>query len=92
MTYPDHDVLLAYHNLILAPMKHRGPFRFADFKVHSDARAFVRKHLSILKMVPHPELLLYFRVITGVKGMMTRIDAEVNVRQRAEAVCERRGI
>ena len=56
------------------------------------ARAFVRKHLSILKMVPPPELLLYFRVITGVKGMMTRIDAEVNVRQRAEAVCERRGI
>ena len=43
-------------------------------------------------MVPPPELLLYFRVITGVKGMMTRIDAEVNVRQRAEAVCERRGI
>ena len=70
-------------------MKHRGPFFFADFKVHS-VRAFVRKHLSILKMVPPPEL--YFRVITGVKGMMTRIDAEVNVRQRAEAVCERRGI
>ena len=26
MTYPDHDVLQAYHDLILAPMKHRGPF------------------------------------------------------------------
>ena len=92
MTYPAPDVLLAYHDLILAPMKHKGPFRFADFKVHSEARAFVRKNLSILKMVPPPELLLYFRVITGVKGMMTRINAEVNVRERAEEVCERRGI
>ncbi|MEE2786481.1 MAG: AarF/ABC1/UbiB kinase family protein [Myxococcota bacterium] len=92
MTYPSHDVLRAYHNLILAPMKHHGPFRFADFKVHSEARAFVRKHMSILKLVPPRELLLYLRVVAGMKGMMTRIDAEVHVREGAEEVCERRGI
>jgi len=92
MEYPDGDTLRDYHDIILQPMIYDGDFRFSEFELHAPMREFLVRHGSILKMVPPAELLLYFRVLAGLKGMMTRIDAAVNIRELAEECCARRGI
>ncbi len=92
MVWPEDEVLREYLQMILEPIATPGPFRFADFKVAARARAFFRRNLSFLKVVPPPELLLYFRVLGGLKGLMTRVDAAVDLRAIAEACVARRGI
>jgi hypothetical protein len=51
-----------------------------------DARVF-----EMLRLPPPPGLLLYLRVLAGIKGQMARMQANVNVRQIAEACCRRHG-
>lgn len=92
MVWPEDEVLREYLNMILEPIATRGPFRFQDFRVAQRVRAFFRRNIGFLKVVPPPELLLYFRVLGGIKGMMTRIDAAVDLRAIAEDCCRRRGI
>lgn len=92
MIWPEDDVLREYLGMILEPIATDAPFRFADFKVAARIRAFFRRNIGFLKLVPPPETLLYFRVLGGMKGMLTRIDAAVNLRAIAEDCCRRRGI
>lgn len=92
MVWPEEAVLREYLQMILEPIATPGPFRFADFKVAARVRAFFKRNLGFLKVVPPPELLLYFRVLGGLKGMLTRIDAAVDLRAIAEDCCRRRGI
>ncbi len=89
---PAGDVLLNYFDLILAPLREHGPFDFSDWQVHARTRQYVREHLEMIKLVPPPEMLLYFRVLLGVKGIMSRSGGQVNLRAMAEAACDRRGI
>ncbi len=92
MEMPDEEAMRTYHGLILEPLATHGKFRFSDFKIHSRVREFFKSHLSFLKLVPPANLLLYLRVIAGLKGMMTLVDAGVDFRTMAEACCERRGV
>jgi len=89
---PEPEVFAEYLDMILEPLAEYGTFRFADFKVHGRVRTFLRGHLSMIRFVPPAELLLYFRVLAGMKGMMTRTNAAVALRRMAQDVCERRGI
>jgi predicted unusual protein kinase regulating ubiquinone biosynthesis (AarF/ABC1/UbiB family) len=92
MTMPTHEVLQDYLDLILEPLREDAPFNYSTWKVHARARLYLRKHLVMVRLVPPSELLLYFRVLVGMKGIMSRVDAAVNLRAIAESACERRGI
>ncbi|MCA9545301.1 MAG: AarF/ABC1/UbiB kinase family protein [Myxococcales bacterium] len=92
MTMPDGQVLLDYLDLILAPLREDAEFDFGDWQVHAKTRQYVRQHLEMVKLVPPPEMLLYYRVLLGVKGIMARSGARLNLRHMAEAACVRRGI
>lgn len=92
MEWPDHETLRQYHRMILEPIAEDAPFRFSEFRVAGRVRTFFRQNLGFLRIVPPPELLLYLRVMAGMKGMMTRIDAAVNLRAIAEEACRRRGV
>jgi predicted unusual protein kinase regulating ubiquinone biosynthesis (AarF/ABC1/UbiB family) len=89
--YPDAEVLRTYHRIVLEPLMHDGPFDFAGWSVHGRLRTFMRDHLEMLRLPPPPGLLLYLRVLAGIKGQMARMQANVNVRQIAEACCRRHG-
>ncbi len=89
---PSHEVLRTYLHLILAPLVERAPFNYSRWSVHGRARAYVLKNPDMLRLVPPAELLLYFRVLAGMKGLMTRVDAEVDLRRMAEDACRRRGL
>lgn len=92
MEWPDHETLRQYHRMILEPIAEDAPFRFSEFRVAGRVRTFFRQNLGFLRIVPPPELLLYLRVMAGMKGMMTRIDAAVNLRAIAEEACRRREV
>jgi predicted unusual protein kinase regulating ubiquinone biosynthesis (AarF/ABC1/UbiB family) len=92
LEYPSFDVLRDYHHILLRPLTQDGPVDFAAFDPHGPARAMLAKNPSLMKMVPPAQLLLYFRVLAGLKGMMTRIGAVIDVKVLAEACCDRRGL
>ncbi|MEZ4468920.1 MAG: hypothetical protein R3F43_31940 [bacterium] len=81
----------AYHRLILEPLLEDAPFTMSNWKVHGRARQFMFKNMSMVKLIPPPDLLLYFRVLAGMKGLMTKADVDVNIRRAAEDACRRRG-
>ena len=90
--FPDHEVMRAYHRLILEPIRYDAPFSFADWSVHGRIRGFLRENMVMIRMPPPPGLLLYIRVLAGLKGQMTRMKANINLRRIAEEACARRGI
>ena len=92
MAMPSSDVLRTYHRMILEPLTTDAPFNFSTFAVHAKARDFVLRHPNLMRMVPPAEMLLYLRVVAGLKGMLTRVDGEVNLRGMAEEACRRRGV
>ena len=92
LIYPSHDVLRQYLDIILHPMISREAINFGTFELHAPAREFLLENTALMKMVPPAELLMYFRVLAGLKGMMTRVSATLNVRAMSEACCVRRGL
>jgi len=89
---PTEDVLREYHRMILEPVAKNASFDYSQWTVHGRARAFVLRNPDMLRLVPPAELLLYFRVLTGMKGLVTRVGADVNLRALAEDGCRRRGL
>ncbi|MBU0553561.1 AarF/ABC1/UbiB kinase family protein [Myxococcota bacterium] len=88
---PSEAALRDYLTIILEPVGARGPFNFAQWQMHKRSRAFLRAHVGFLKLAPPAEMMLYFRVLVGLKGMMTRVDAAVDIRKIAEDCCRRHG-
>ena len=88
---PSLEDLHTYLHIILEPIAERRPFNFYGWRVHARQRAFIRKHLKILNLVPPAEMLLYFRVLAGLKGMHARVDVARDLRKIAEACCRRHG-
>ena len=74
------------------PLLHDGPFRFQGLHPPQSSQRLRARTSRHAADDPPAELLLYFRVLAGLKGMMTRTDASVNVRAIAEACQARRGI
>ena len=89
---PSAEAIATHHELILAPMAHHERFNFSRWSVHDDLRAFLSKNMNFIHLIPPPELILYLRVIAGIKGTLSQIDTGVNIREIAEKCCERRGI
>jgi predicted unusual protein kinase regulating ubiquinone biosynthesis (AarF/ABC1/UbiB family) len=89
--YPEHEVLRAYHRIVLEPLSRDEPFDFAGWSVHARIRGFMRDLLEMLRLPPPPALLLYLRVLAGIKGQMTRMHANVNIRRVAEDCARRHG-
>ncbi len=90
--FPDHEVMRQYHDMILEPIKHDAPFDFSEWAVHGRIRAFMRENFELIRLVPPAGLILYLRVLAGLKGQMTRMKANINLRALAEAQCRRKGV
>jgi predicted unusual protein kinase regulating ubiquinone biosynthesis (AarF/ABC1/UbiB family) len=91
-TLPPAELVREYHQLILEPIREHGEFDFGAWQVHQRIRRFLREHMEMVKLVPPAELLLYLRVLAGLKGLLTRMNARIDLRTLAEAQCVRRGV
>ena len=89
---PSNEVLRDYHQIILEPLLTPGIFDFGDWTMHGRARGFVLKNLEMARMMPPAELLMYFRVLAGVKGLLTKSKARLSVNEIATREMLRRGV
>ena len=87
----DPGMLRAYHELCLAPFLHDAPFAFGKWEMRRSAQEFMLENPAILKLVPPAEFLMMFRVLGGIKGLLNKLDARINVHQMAVALAARRG-
>ncbi len=89
---PKLESIARHQELVLAPMAHKKPFSFYEWKVSDDLRTLLTEDLLFINLIPPAELIMYLRVISGIKGTLTQIDAECDIRTLAEEACLKRGI
>ncbi|MCB9728627.1 MAG: AarF/ABC1/UbiB kinase family protein [Deltaproteobacteria bacterium] len=87
----DPALLRAYHEIALAPFLHDEAFDFATWDLRRKMQAFVMEHPAFLKLVPPAEGLLVFRVMSGIKGLLAKSRAHINVHRMAVETAARRG-
>ena len=89
---PKLESIARHQELILAPMAHKEPFSFFNWKVSDELRTLFTDDLLFINLIPPAELIMYLRVISGIKGTLTQVDAACDIRTLAEEVCIRRGL
>ncbi len=88
----DLDLLAKYHDIILACFARNEPFDFGDWRPALEGKKFMLRHPSFLKLTPPSEGLAFFRVLSGIKGLLYKMDAKINVYRGAVEIAERRGL
>ena len=90
--WPATDVMGEYLQVLLKPLLEDEPFYFSGFQVAPEIRRYVVKHPQILKLVPPANLLMYFRTTGGLKGILARSGAGINLYRLARECAAERGI
>jgi len=83
--------LYEYHEIILAPFMTDSAFDFGSWTPGAEGREFMMSHPAMLKLVPPSSALPYFRTLSGIKGLLARFDAKINVFQITYDTAKRRG-
>jgi predicted unusual protein kinase regulating ubiquinone biosynthesis (AarF/ABC1/UbiB family) len=92
MEWPSDEVMNEYLNLLLKPLLMDGDFDLSQFEVSPMIRKYMMKYPQIIKLVPPAELLIYFRVLGGLKGLVSRSKARVNFFALAQTCVDSREI
>lgn len=87
----DAELLYEYIQIVLAPFLKNEPFDFSSWSPANDGKRFMLRHPSLLTFVPPSDALAYFRVLSGIKGLLAKLDAQINVCQPAIETARRRG-
>ncbi len=87
----DPDLLAEYNAIVLAPFLSTEPFEFADWAPARDGKLFMMKHPSFFRLAPPPDALSYMRVLSGIKGLLAKMDAKIAVAPMAVETARRRG-
>ena len=82
----------SYLKALLTPLLLDEDFYFCDFEIAPTVRAYIRKHPEILKLTPPAHLVMYFRIVGGLKGILSRTATGVNLYQLAREMAKLRGI
>lgn len=88
----DPALITEYHEIVLTPFMTTGKFDFGDWKPAIESKKFMMRNPPFMKLVPPPDALLYFRVLSGIKGLLARFGAQINVYDLAVETAERRGV
>lgn len=88
----DPELIQQYQEIIVAPFMRNEPFRFGGWEPAKETKRFMLRHPSFFKLVPPPEALAYLRVLSGIKGLLSKMDAEINAYSMVHDLIERRGL
>jgi predicted unusual protein kinase regulating ubiquinone biosynthesis (AarF/ABC1/UbiB family) len=87
----DPLMLEEYHQLILAPFLVDRPFDFGSWKPAQEVKEFMKANPRFMKLIPPRAALPYFRVLSGIKGLLAKVDGRVNVCRPSVEIARRRG-
>lgn len=85
------DILRQYHEIVLAPLIRDEVFDFAGWEMRKALQSFAMKHPVFFKWVPPAEGLMPFRVMGGIKGLLTKVGARINVHRMTVDTARRAG-
>lgn len=88
----DPQLLADYHNIVLAPFVQPGDFAFGGWQPGIEGRNFMLSHPSMMQLTPPPHMLMYFRLLSGIKGLLGKFDAKIDIKPLARETAERRGL
>lgn len=88
----DADLIREYHEIVLAPFLTTGDFDFGEWTPTMDSKRFMLRNPAFMKLTPPPQALLYFRVLSGIKGLLARFSTRINVYDLAVETAGRRGV
>lgn len=88
----DPELVQQYQEIIVAPFLRDEPFDFGSWQPAREAKRFMLRHPSFLKLVPPPDALAYLRVLSGIKGLLSKLDARINTYSMVYETAKRRGI
>jgi predicted unusual protein kinase regulating ubiquinone biosynthesis (AarF/ABC1/UbiB family) len=86
------DLVREYHEIVLAPFLDDKPYRFGGWQPALEGKKFMMRHPSFLQLTPPSDALLYFRLLSGIKGLLGKFDVELSIRPLAEETAIRRGL
>jgi len=87
----DPALLREYHEIVLEPFLVDEAFDFGAWRPRAAIKRWIFRNPRFLKLTPPADSLMYFRVLSGIKGLMAKMDARLNVHRMALATAERRG-
>jgi predicted unusual protein kinase regulating ubiquinone biosynthesis (AarF/ABC1/UbiB family) len=87
----DPGLLRRYHEIVLEPFLSDVEFEFGSWRPRAAIQRFVLENPRFLKLTPPAEALMYFRVLSGIKGLLAKLDVRLNVYRMAVATARRRG-
>ncbi len=88
----DPALMAQYHDIVLAPFYRDEAFSFASWQPAVHSKAFMMRNPSFLVLTPPPTAIMYFRVLSGIKGLLCRFDARINIYEIAVETARRRGL
>ncbi len=88
----DPDLIRQYHEIVLAPFLSNEPFQFGGWQPALEGKKFMLRNPSFLQLTPPSDALLYFRLLSGIKGLLGKFDAALAIRPLAEETAIRRGL
>ncbi|MFU8803207.1 MAG: ABC1 kinase family protein [Bradymonadaceae bacterium] len=87
----DAELMKEYNEIILAPFLTDQPFEFSTWSPAKEGKLFMLRHPSLFSLVPPSEALPYFRVLSGIKGLLAKLDARLVVSTTAIETARKRG-
>ncbi len=87
----DPDLLGEYHELVLSPYLGDAPFDFGAWELRAPMQRMFLEHPSFLRLTPPAGLIMVFRVMGGIKGLLNKLDCTLNVHRMAVDVARRNG-
>jgi predicted unusual protein kinase regulating ubiquinone biosynthesis (AarF/ABC1/UbiB family) len=87
----DPLMLEAYHRIILAPFLTDTAFDFSTWRPAQEVKQFMRDNPKFMKLIPPRHALPYFRVLSGIKGLLAKVGGRVNVCRPSIEIARRRG-
>jgi predicted unusual protein kinase regulating ubiquinone biosynthesis (AarF/ABC1/UbiB family) len=87
-----HNLVSDYHDIVLTPFLRDEPFEFSSWRPANHSKSFMLKNPAFMVLTPPPEALMYFRVLSGIKGLLTKFDARINIYELSVAAARRRGV
>ena len=88
----DPGMIREYHEIILKPFIYDEPFNLGNWAVREELRKWVWKNPKFLKLVPPADLVLYMRVLSGLKGLMFKLNATLHLYPMAREAAIKRGL
>lgn len=88
----DPKLLAEYHEIVMAPFLRDEPFDFTSWAPATEGKMWMLKHPTFLGLMPPAQSLMYFRMLSAIKGLLSKFEAKLNIYELAYETVKRRGL